>query len=207
MSFYQRYVLPRLIDLAMRDKEFTRYRSRVVPQASGTVLEIGIGSGLNLPFYGPGVERLYALDPSPELLAMVRERAHAAAFPVDTLERSAEELPLEDACVDTVVTTFTLCSIPRIGRALEELKRVLRPNGALLFAEHGLAPDATVQRWQHRVNPLWRKVAGGCNLDRRIDALILGAGFALPALDTGYARGPRVLSYIYSGRAELTPSG
>jgi ubiquinone/menaquinone biosynthesis C-methylase UbiE len=191
----------------MRDKEIARYRSRVVPQASGTVLEIGIGSGLNLPYYGPGVERLYALDPSPELLAMARERAHAVAFPVDILERSAEELPLEDACVDTVVTTFTLCSIPRIGRALEELKRVLRPNGALLFAEHGLAPDATVQRWQHRVNPLWRKVAGGCNLDRRIDALIQAAGFALPALDAGYARGPRFLSYIYSGRAQLTRSG
>lgn len=201
MSFYERWVLPRLLDLAMRNREVTRFRRRLAPAARGATLEVGVGSGLNLPFYGTGVGRLYAVDPSAELLRMARKRGLAAAFPIEFLARSGEELPFEDASIDTVVFTFTLCTIPDPARALREARRVLKPSGELLFAEHGLAPDASVERWQRRLNPLWRRVAGGCNLDRRIDGLIRAAGFDFLALSAEYAKGPKTTSYVYSGRA------
>ena len=201
MNLYQRYVIPRLIDLAMRNREVARYRSQLVPLAHGTVIEIGVGSGLNLPFYGGGVRRLVGIDPSQALLDMTRAKLAHAPFAVELLGQSAEALPLADASADTVVTTFTLCSIPDPLAALREMKRVLKPGGILLFAEHGLAPEPSVERWQHRLNPAWRALAGGCNIDRKMDALVTAAGFALDALETGYAKGPRVLSYIYAGRA------
>lgn len=201
MSFYRSYILPRLLDLAMRNREVARYRSQVIPQARGTVVEIGIGSGLNLPFYGGDVERLYGIDPSEELLHMADKKARAAAFPVELLPHSGEALPLEDRFADTVVTTFTLCTIPDPLAALQEMRRVLKPEGVLLFAEHGLAPDASVERWQHRLNPLWSKITGGCNLDRQMDALIGSAGFSVTELETEYAKGPRPMSYVYAGRA------
>jgi len=206
MSFYDRWILPRLVDIAMRNKEATRYRSQIVPHARGTVLEIGVGSGLNLPFYGTGVEQLYGLDPSQELLVMARKKSRALAFPVDFLAHPGEEIPLDDGCVDTVVTTWTLCSIPDPLQALKEMKRVLKPGGVLLFAEHGLAPEAQVQRWQQRLNPLWRRLAGGCNLNRKMDQLIRAAGFRIAELETAYAQGPRPLSYIYCGRAQPAAS-
>ncbi|MBX9811175.1 MAG: class I SAM-dependent methyltransferase [Burkholderiales bacterium] len=202
MSFYDKWILPRLVDVAMRNKEATRYRSQIVPQARGTVLEIGVGSGLNLPFYGTGVERLYGLDPSQELLVMARKKARAIAFPIDFLAHSGEEIPLNDGCVDTVVTTWTLCSIPDPVQALKEMRRVLQPGGMLLFAEHGLAPEARVQKWQQCLNPLWGRFAGGCNLNRKMDQLIQAAGFRIAELETEYAKGPRPMSYIYSGRAQ-----
>lgn len=201
MSFYERRILPRLLDLAMRGKEATRFRARLVPQARGATLEVGIGSGLNLPFYGKQVERLVGVDPSEELLRMARRRARAAAMPIEFIPRSGEALPLADASVDTAVFTFTLCTIPDPLRALREARRVLRPSGELLFAEHGLAPDAGVRRWQRRLNPLWRRLAGGCHLDRRIDELVRAAGFRFDAMETEYAKGPRLMSYIYVGRA------
>ena len=201
MRLYEKWVLPRIIDLAMRGKEATRFRSRLIPQARGTTLEVGVGSGLNLPFYGAAVERLYGVDSSEELLRMARKRAPAAAFPVELFGRSGEELPFDAGCADTVVFTFTLCSIPDPLAALREARRVLKPSGQLLFAEHGLAPDAGVRRWQRRLNPLWRRVAGGCNLDRKIDELITTAGFRLAGLTTEYAKGPRPMSYVYVGRA------
>lgn len=202
MSFYDKWILPRLVDVAMRNKEATRYRSQIVPQARGTILEIGVGSGLNLPFYGVGVERLYGLDPSQELLVMARKKARAIAFPIDFLAHSGEEIPLDDGCVDTVVTTWTLCSIPDPVQALKEMRRVLKPGGMLLFAEHGLAPEARVQKWQQCLNPLWGRFAGGCNLNRKMDQLIQAAGFRITELETEYAKGPRPMSYIYSGRAQ-----
>lgn len=202
MSFYDKWILPRLVDVAMRNKEATRYRSQIVPQARGTVLEIGVGSGLNLPFYGTGVERLYGLDPSQELLVMARKKARAIAFPIDFLAHSGEEIPLNDGCVDTVVTTWTLCSIPDPVQALKEMRRVLQPGGMLLFAEHGLAPEARVQKLQQCLNPLWGRFAGGCNLNRKMDQLIQAAGFRIAELETEYAKGPRPMSYIYSGRAQ-----
>ncbi len=202
MNFYEKWILPRLVDVAMRNKEATRYRKKIVTQARGSVLEIGVGSGLNLPFYGAGVEHLYALDPSEELLTMARKKARGIALPIEFLAHSGEEIPLDAGSVDTVVTTWTLCSIPDPAQALKEMKRVLKPGGTLLFAEHGLAPEAQVQRWQQRLNPLWSRFTGGCNLNRKIDQLIRAAGFQIANLETDYAKGPRPMSYIYSGRAQ-----
>jgi ubiquinone/menaquinone biosynthesis C-methylase UbiE len=201
MGFYDRWILPRLVDTAMRHKEAMRYRAQVVPEARGAVLEIGVGSGLNLPFYGNEVQRLYALDPSEELLAMARRKAASTAFPVDFLAHSGEDIPLDDASIDTVVMTWTLCSIPDPARALLEMKRVLKPGGSLLFAEHGLAPEPGVQHWQRRLNPLWRRITSGCNLDRKMDWLIRNAGLCITHLDEAYAKGPRPMSYVYAGCA------
>jgi len=201
MSFYDRRVLPWLIELCMRNKEARRYRERMIPLATGRVLEVGVGSGLNLPFYGAGVRHLYALEPSPELRKMAGRRTKGTRFAVEFLDRSAEEIPLERGSVDTVVTTWTLCTIPDAIGALQEMKRVLKPGGLLLFVEHGLAPDASVQAWQHRLNPLWNRIGGGCNLDRDIDDLIVQSGFRLAELQTEYVKGLKPLSFTYSGRA------
>jgi ubiquinone/menaquinone biosynthesis C-methylase UbiE len=207
MNVYDKWILPRLTDLVMRNKEATRYRSLLVPKACGTVLEIGVGSGLNLPFYGTAVSRLYGLDPSEQLLQMARERASAATFPVEFLVHPGEEIPLDDHCLDMVVTTWTLCTIPDPLKALKEMRRVLKPGGTLLFAEHGLAPDANVRGWQERLNPLWRKVTGGCNLNRKMDELIETPDFRIVQLDMAYAKGLRPMSFIYSGRAQPNTSG
>ncbi len=201
MGFYGRYVLPRLLDLAMRSGTATPYRARLLPAARGRVLEVGIGSGRNLPFYGPEVRSVVGVDPSAELLAMAARRAAAGRFPVELVNRSAEALSFEEGAFDTVVATFTLCSIAEPARALAEIRRVLKPDGALLFVEHGRAPEPGVAAWQDRLNPLWGRIAGGCNLNRRIDDLIRGAGFALDRLDTGYAKGPRPFTFIYEGLA------
>ena len=201
MSLYDRWILPRVLDVVMRNREMTRYRSGLVPKARGVVLEVGIGSGLNLPFYGPQVERLHAIDPSEELLRMARKRAKSIPFPVECFARSGEAIPIDDHCVDTVLTTFTLCTIADPLAALREMRRVLRPTGRLLFAEHGLAPDRSVQRWQQRCTPVWKRIAGGCNLDRKMDDLIGTAGFHIAELKVEYAKGPRPLSYIYAGSA------
>ena len=202
MSLYSRYVLPHLIDLGMRNAEATRFREQLVPGSCGVVLEIGVGSGLNLSFYGPKVERVLAIDPSAELLVMARKRSDGAVSPIHLVEASADALPLKSTSIDTAVMTFTLCSIADPRRALAEIRRVLKPSGELRFAEHGLAPDASVQRWQHRLNPLWRRVAGGCNLDRKMDALITSSGFRIVDLGARYAKGPRAMTYVYWGRAQ-----
>jgi ubiquinone/menaquinone biosynthesis C-methylase UbiE len=201
MGFYENWILPLLVDLGMRNKEATRYRARMIPQARGRVLEIGIGSGLNLPFYSSAVERLFALEPSPRLAKMAMQRAGDTSFKVEFLQMSAEEISLEDRSVDTVVTTWTLCTIPDADRALKEMRRILTPDGVLLFVEHGLAPDPGVQVWQHRLNPVWNRIGGGCNLNRKIDALIARAGFRFAELETDYARGMKFLRFTYCGRA------
>ncbi|MGQ0750215.1 MAG: class I SAM-dependent methyltransferase [Betaproteobacteria bacterium] len=201
MNVYEKWILPRLTDLVMRNAEATRYRSQIVPLARGTVLEIGAGSGLNLQFYGATVQHLYALDPSEELLGMARKRAGEAAVPVEFLVHSGEEIPLGDRSCDTVVTTWTLCTIPDPVKALSEMKRVLKRGGTLLFAEHGTAPDANVRMWQDKLNPLWRRFTGGCNLNRKVDELLTASGFSVVALETAYAKGLRPMSYVYSGRA------
>jgi ubiquinone/menaquinone biosynthesis C-methylase UbiE len=201
VSFYTDRVLPHLLNLAMRHKELAAYRQRVVPAARGRVLEIGIGSGLNLPFYGAGVDAVIGLDPSSPLLTMAQGQATAGA-PVSMMQGTAEAIPLETASVDTVVTTWTLCSIPDVTAALAEMRRVLKPGGALLVVEHGRAPDAAVARWQDRLTPLWKPIAGGCHLNRKIDALIHDAGFAVTDLRAGYMRGPRPFTFMYEGRAK-----
>lgn len=202
MGFYERWILPWVLDLAMRNKECRRYRERFIPGATGRVLEIGVGSGLNFPFYGADVEQLFALEPSPQLRRMAHRRIRGTHFPIEFLDRSAEEVPLDRASVDTVVTTWTLCTIPDAARALEEMRRVLKPTGMLLFVEHGLAPDPSVRAWQHQLNPLWNRIGGGCNLNREIDDLIARSGFRLADLQTEYAKGPKPLSFIYCGRAK-----
>jgi ubiquinone/menaquinone biosynthesis C-methylase UbiE len=199
MAVYSEVVLPRLCDLAMRNRLLLPYRRRVIGAARGRVLEIGVGSGRNLPLYGSAREVL-ALEPAPPLIAMAR-RATGVTVPVTFVEGSAEAIPIDDAAVDTVVTTWTLCSIPRVDAALGEVRRVLRPGGRLLFVEHGLAAEESVRRWQHRLTPLWRRITGGCHLNRPIRALIEDGGFRLERLETSYLPGPRALSFTYEGSA------
>ena len=201
MGLYAQYVLPRLINLAMQGKTAEADRARLIPMASGKVLEIGIGSGLNLPFYNREVEQLDGLDPSLELWQLARSRAARAPFPVEFIRSSAERIPAGDETFDTVVTTWTLCSIPDPAQALREMKRVLRPGGRFLFIEHGRSPDPGVFAWQNRLNPLWRRLAGGCNLNRGIDALIRDAGFAITWIETGYSDGPPLFTYRFRGVA------
>lgn len=205
MGFYARFVLPRLVELAMKNKAAGKERLRFVPLASGVVLEIGVGSGLNIPIYGPAVQKLYALDPSPELLRMARPRAKHASFPVELLEQSAEAIPLADESVDTAVTTWTLCSIPDTPRALREIRRVLRRDGRLIFIEHGRSTDPGVVRWQDRLTPWWRRISGGCHLNRPIDRLLAEGGFQVAEMERGYGVGPRTTSYLYRGIAR--PAG
>ena len=157
MGFYQERVVPILVDLSMRQRRLADYRRRVVPAAAGRVLEIGIGSGLNLSLYGPQVQDVVGVEPSERLADMAKEAARAANAPLTLLRASAESIPVEDSSIDTVVTTWTLCSIPAAERALAEMRRVLKPDGQLLFAEHGLAPEQSVQKWQHRLTPVWKK--------------------------------------------------
>lgn len=201
MSVYARHVLPRLINLAMQTKAARVERAKLLPRASGTVLEVGIGSGLNIPFYPATIQALHGVDPSPELLRMARRRAAHAPFPVELVEGSAETLRADDETYDTVVTTWTVCSIPDPEAALRETRRLLKPGGRLLFVEHGSAPDAGVRVWQDRLTPLWRRLAGGCHLNRKMDDLIAGAGFVIADLETGYVPGPRPLAYLYRGTA------
>jgi ubiquinone/menaquinone biosynthesis C-methylase UbiE len=201
MSFYQRYIIPRLTHLAMRQKQLLPFRQRVIGAAEGRVLEIGIGSGLNFPLYGNPVKSVIGLEPSSELLNMARPRADTAAAPITLLDAAAEAIPLDSGSIDTVITTWTLCTIGNATRALAEMRRVLRPSGALLFVEHGRAPEPGVARWQDRLDPLWSRLSGGCHLNRKIDDLIRGGGFWIEALETARIPGPRTHTYLYQGRA------
>jgi len=200
MGFYQDQVVPLLTNLSMRNKYLVAYRDGVVPAAAGRVLEVGIGSGINLPRYSSNVQHLIGLEPSPKLLGMARH-AGRRSFPLDLIEGSAEEIPLETASVDTVVTTWTLCTIPDAGRALHEMRRVLKPGGRLLFVEHGRAPDPNVVWWQDRLTPMWKRMGGGCHLNRAIGSLIESAGFRFERCETGYMRGPKPMTFMYEGSA------
>jgi ubiquinone/menaquinone biosynthesis C-methylase UbiE len=201
MGFYQDQIVPLLINWSMRQKNLAAYRARIIPAAEGRVLEIGIGSGLNLPFYSRNVARVIGLEPSPRLLAMARRVERTDNGSVEFIEGSAEAIPLQDASVDTVVTTWTLCSIPDALRALRDMRRVLRPGGRLLFVEHGRAPDPNVIWWQDRLTPAWKRLGGGCHLNRAIETLIEGAGFQFDRLETGYMRGPKPMTFMYEGSA------
>jgi ubiquinone/menaquinone biosynthesis C-methylase UbiE len=202
VGFYARRVLPHLINAAMKNKDATRLRGAWVPEARGRVLEIGIGSGLNLPFYSSKVECVFGVEPSAELQKMAEERVKHSNARVEFLSQSAEDtIALADDSVDTVVMTWTLCSISDPMRALAQMKRVLKPDGRMLFIEHGKSPDAGVARWQDRLTPAWRKIGGGCHLNRKIDDL-LGAGrFKIQELKTCYLPGPRPMTYTYQGFA------
>lgn len=204
MGLYSKYVLPRFIDLAMRNKDTTRLRGEWVPCARGDVVEVGIGSGLNLDFYSSEVHNAHGVDSSAELQNMARKRAADRPGRVEFLLQSAEEpLPFPDNSIDTVVMTWTLCSIPDPLKALEQMKRVLKPSGRLIFIEHGRAPDSGVAAWQDRLNPLWKRIGGGCNLNRKIDVLLRVAGFQIEDLKTSYLPGPRPMTYTYQGLAHV----
>jgi SAM-dependent methyltransferase len=207
MGLYARLLLPRLIDLAMRSREVSSQRERLIPRASGLVLEVGAGSGLNLPYYPTGVTRVVALDPSLPLWRLASGRVSRARIPVQFVVGSGERIPVRDAAVDTAVLAWTLCSIPDPAAALTELHRILKPAGQLLFVEHGQAPDASVRRWQERLTPLWGRVAGGCHLDRPIDRLIREAGFSVDELEARYVGRPRMGTYFYRGIARPEAGG
>ena len=203
MGLYAKYVLPRLVDLSMRNKETARLRVEWLPHARGDVLEVGIGSGLNLPLYSSEVQRVYGVDPSLELQRMALKRATATRARVEFLSQSTEDtLPLGDGTIDTVVMTWTLCSIPDTTKALRQMKRVLRGSGRLVFIEHGRSLDSSTAAWQDRMTPIWKRIGGGCHLNRKIDELIMAAGFQIVELKTFYQPGPRPMTYTYQGIAE-----
>ena len=203
MGFYARHVFPHIINMAMNNKDATRLREAWVPQARGEVLEIGIGSGLNLPFYSSEVQHVVGVEPSLALQEMAAKRAATGHTRVNFLLQSADEpLPLPDESIDTIVMTWTLCSIPNAPKALAEMKRVLKPDGRLLFIEHGRAPKPNVVAWQDRLTPIWKRIGGGCRLNRKIDELITAAGFQIGGLKTYYLPGPRPMTYTYQGFAE-----
>ena len=201
MGFYAEWILPPLIDLSTRNKRLCPYRERTAGAAEGRVLDVGIGSGLNLPFYARQAHEIFGLDPSLTLLARAQSKALRTQTPVHLLEGSAERIPLGDHSIDTVVMTWTGCSIPEICAALEEMRRVLRAGGRLLFVEHGRAPEPRVARWQERLDPFWQRFSGGCHLNRKIDDLLSDAGFQIDRLATGYIPGPKIMTFFYEGAA------
>jgi len=202
MSFYEDRILPHLIDLACSSKPTRKQREKIVPLATGDVLEIGFGSGLNLPFYDTRkVRKIWGLEPSEGMRRKARPMVENSALDVEFIDLQGESIPLGAGSVDTLLVTYSLCTIPDAVAALVSMRRVLKPGGRLLFCEHGLAPDESVRRWQRRLNPAWHRVAGGCNLDRDIPALIGQAGFELECDERMYVPGIRMLSYNYWGVA------
>ena len=202
MGLYERFLLPKVVNFTCSRKPNMRQRGKVVPLASGSVLEVGFGSGLNLPFYdSTKVQRVWALDPSAEMWAIAEGRVRGAAFPVEFLRAPAEQIPLAHGSVDTVLVTYTLCTLPDVRRALGEMARVLKPGGELVFCEHGAAPDESVRRWQNRLNPVWKALGGGCNLNRPIPSLIEEGGFRMRELSSMYIPGWKPASFNYWGRA------
>jgi len=203
MDWYDQHVLPHLIDLACSTKESRRQREKIVPLATGEVLEIGFGSGLNLAHYdSTRIEKIWALEPSAGMRRKAAPLVEQSALNVTFIDLPGEQIPLEDCSVDTVLVTYSLCTIPDAVAALEGMRRVLRPGGKLLFCEHGAAPDDKVRRWQERLNGPWSKVAGGCHMNRDIPKLIEAAGFNITSDSRMYIPGPKMLSYNYWGVAE-----
>jgi ubiquinone/menaquinone biosynthesis C-methylase UbiE len=200
MGFWSDSILPRMIDRGMRNDFMAEHRYRAAPLASGRVLEIGSGSGLNLPLYTDQVEHVFGLEPSEYLREKAQEFVPAAPFPVDFIDASAEAIPLERDSVDTVVSSWTLCSIPDIETTLQEIRRVLRADGRFIFIEHGRSPDEKVRRWQDRLVPVSTRLLG-CSLNRPMDLLIEEAGFRLTEIEAGYLKGPKLISYHYIGQA------
>jgi ubiquinone/menaquinone biosynthesis C-methylase UbiE len=202
MGFYEDCILPHVVNLTMRNRRLIAYRERVISAAEGRVLEIGIGSGLNFNFYPQRVREILGLEPGPRLLAMSRRAASRLSLPVTFMEASAETIPLDDRSIDTVVSTWTLCTIPAVQQAIREIRRVLRLGGQLLFVEHGLAPEANIRKWQDWLTPAWKRISGGCHLNRPIGTIVESGGFGITQLETGYMKGPKPMTFVYEGRAK-----
>ena len=202
MGLYEKYILPKITEFLCSGKPIMYQRKKVVPLAKGRVLEIGIGSGLNLQFYDfSNVEYIWGLDISAQMRKMSEKRAKNIRFEVEFISQSGNEIPLESNSVDTVLVTYTLCTIPDVGQALSEMSRVLMPGGELIFCEHGLAPDEDVRRWQNLMNPIWKRMGGGCNLNRPIPNLIEQGGFKINNIETMYIPGWKPASFNYWGSA------
>ncbi len=203
MSFYNRHIEPRLVNLACASDQMKKVRAKTVPMAQGRVLEIGFGSGHNLPFLdAQKIEHYWALEPNARIRKLARKRLKNSSLDIELLDMEAEAIPLDDASADTVLVTFTLCTIPLVEKALGEMRRVLKPNGHLLFAEHGAAPDAGVARWQNRIEPFWKPVAGGCHLTRKPLELLEQNGFVLEDTTSLYIpKAPRFAGFVSHGVA------
>jgi len=203
MSFYDDKILPHIIHIACGTKPVLKQREKIVPQAEGRILEIGMGSGINIAYYDPDkVEKLWGLEPSVGMRQKAKARVDTAPFELEWLDLPGEEIPLDNKSVDTIVLTYTLCTIPDWLSAVKQMKRVLKPGGKLLFSEHGKAPDLAVRKWQDRINPYWMKIAGGCHLNRDIPKLLLEGGFDIKQMETLYVpKTPRVAAFTYSGYA------
>ena len=202
VGLYDRYVLPYLLDIACGMAPFSRQREKVVPLAKGRVLEVGIGTGLNMKHYQPQkVTKITGLDPALQMHRLARKRIARTGLDVELFTLSAEKIPFDNASFDTVLITYTLCTIPDPVAALKEMRRVLTPGGNLLFCEHGRAPDPKVYRWQNKMTPQWKKIAGGCHLNRDIPALLNEAGFVCGSMNAMYLPGPRPFMYNYWGEA------
>jgi ubiquinone/menaquinone biosynthesis C-methylase UbiE len=201
MGFYENQVVPRFTDLLMSRSELTPIRARVAASLDGDVLEVGFGSGLNVPHYPPAVTRVRAVDPATIGRKLAAKRVAASNVPVQYVDLDAQALSLESASIDHVLTTWTLCSIPDVARALSEIRRVLRLGGSFHFVEHGRSPNSKVARWQDRLTPIQRRVAGGCHLNRPIDQLVRNSGLELTQLENYYANGPRPFGYMFEGVA------
>ena len=204
MGFYDKYILPKVLNCACGSKPFNYQRDKIVPLADGVVLDIGIGSGLNIPFYNKTkIKYLYGLDPSKELLNIAKLSAKEKKIEIEFLECGAEDIPLPDKSIDTVLITFTMCTIPDVTLSNSEIMRVLKDDGKLLFCEHGLAPDTSVAKWQNIINPLWNKIAGGCNLNRNIPELITSSGLRISNMEEMYLPStPKFAGYNYWGTAK-----
>ena len=205
MGLYDRYVVPRLVTCACGTKPVIKQRQKVVPKAMGTVLEFGIGAGHNLPHYDSSrIDRVIGVDPCATSWELASERAANLDFDVEFIQGSALDVPIEDASVDSVLITFTLCTVPDPMAALREAKRTLKPDGKVYFCEHGLAPDERVAKWQNRVNPIWKKVFGGCHINRDTAGLLTEAGFKLDELEQMYLPGtPTIAGFNTWGEASL----
>jgi ubiquinone/menaquinone biosynthesis C-methylase UbiE len=204
LGFYDKYILPKFLNCACGTKPINYQRDKIVPLAKGIVLDIGIGSGLNIPFYNKSnIDRLCGLDPSEELLKIAKPLAKKNELEIEFLQCGAEAIPLPDQSIDTVLITYTMCTIPDIKLSNSEIMRVLKPGGQLLFCEHGLAPDKNIAKWQRRINPIWSKIAGGCNLNRDIPKLITSSGFKISNMEEMYLPStPKFVGYNYWGVAK-----
>ncbi|VAW23345.1 SAM-dependent methyltransferase PA0798 (UbiE paralog) [hydrothermal vent metagenome] len=203
MGLYNKFILPKAIHWACSQKPSMLQRGKIIPLAMGNVLEIGIGSGLNLSYYTKNVKHLTAIDPSEELWKKSNINTLSLPFEFEFIKAFAENIPLADNYFDTVVMTYTMCTIPDLNKAFSEIRRVLKPTGKLLFCEHGKAPEKGIQRYQNIVNPFWKRIGGGCNLNRNIPTLIKSNGFTIKKLETMYLPGWKPASYNYWGMAEV----